>query len=106
MWIDSPPARCHPLVEDDDNGLAPDEDVTVELYPLRPDLTQSFLAWAGGDPLLVGGATAVLLPGTRPAKDRLVGLGDYAARRDGKVWAEPAGGIGQRYVLATTETRD
>ncbi len=106
MWIESPPATCHPLVENDDNGLAPDVDVVVELYPLRPDLIEPFLAWTDGQRDLVGGAVVVLLPGNRPALQRIVGLGDYAARRAGKVWAEPAAGIGQRYTLAATETRD
>ncbi|MDN5931548.1 MAG: hypothetical protein L0I24_10880 [Pseudonocardia sp.] len=99
MWIESPPAACHPLVEDGDGALIPDESTVVELYPLRPDLpVEAFLAWTGGEQLLVGGTTAVLLPGTRPAKDRLVGLGDYAARADGKVWAEKAAGIASRYT--------
>lgn len=104
MWIESPPAACHPLVGDGVD-LTPDLDVVVELYPLRPDLIPAFLAWTGGAQVLVGGATAVLLPGTRPAVQRIVGLGDYAARGDGKLWAEPAGGIAQRYVRAL-ETRD
>lgn len=102
MWIEQPPARAHPLVDDGTGALAAALDTVVELYPLRPDLPiEAFLAWTSGQQLLVGGTTTVLLPGTRPAAQRLVGLGDYAARDDrGRTWAEPAAGIAQRYALA------
>lgn len=100
MWIDQPPLRCHPLAANTDGTLAPDLGTAVELFPLRPDLVEQLVAWAGGEHLLVGGTSAVLLPGVRPVRARLVGLGDYAARSDGKVWAERAAGIAARYVPA------
>jgi|GEM_PF-4736393 len=91
MWIDSPPATCHPL---DEHG-APNTAVTVEVFPFRPDLVTACHAWAGGLLLTINGGPALLLPGAVG----VVGLGDYVVKAAGMPSAEPAAGFDQRYQL-------
>lgn len=94
--MDEWPRLFHPV----DDGVA-DAGVTVEVFQHQPGRTDALLAWAGGDApdvLLINGGPAVLLPGTRRAADRLVGLGDYAVREPGhSVKAEQADGFSQRF---------
>lgn len=95
--MDEWPRPFHPVADGE-----PDTDVTVEVFLHRPDLTDQLLAWAGGDAadvLLINGGPTILLPGTRRAADRLVGLGDYAVKEPGhSVKAEQADGFSQRFV--------
>lgn len=103
MWIEHPPARCHPLVADEADRLQPDTSRTVEVFPLRPDLVQEFVAWTGGEVLVVNGGQAVLFDG------QVAGLGDYAVRDADEAAhdharREPAGGFDQRYQLADPGT--
>lgn len=91
------PRTFHPLDEDGQ----PDQTRTVEVFLHRPDLTEALLAWTGGEQLVVNGGPAVLLPGTVPATQRLVGLGDFAARvGETKFRRELADGFATRYQPA------
>lgn len=103
MWIDQPPASCHPLVEDDRGKLAVDPDRTVLVFPLRADLVDEFAAWTGGEVLVVNGGQAVIFDG------QVAGLGDYAVRDAddhgelvGPARREQAAGFDQRYQLDST----
>lgn len=87
------PAHFHPVNDDGE----PDATRTVEVNQLRPDRVADFLAWSDGTELLLNGGPVVLLPGTRPAAQRLVGLGDFAVRDGDTVRAEPADGFYQRF---------
>lgn len=93
MFVERYPHPHHPVV----NG-EPDLDVTVEVFQHRPAETAALLAWAGGDEVMVNGGPAVVLPGTRPFTDRLVGLGDFVVR-DGRTSGRryPADGFHQRF---------
>lgn len=84
----------HPFRALDDIGQPTGD--AVEVHQLRPDLLDAFLTWSGGTPLLVNGGPAVLLPGTRPAAERVVGLGDFAVHTT-SWWAEPAAGFYNRF---------
>lgn len=92
MYLDTCPATLRPL---DADGRPRGR--TVEVFQLRPDLVAEFVAWSGGQQLLLNGGPVVLLPGTAPAASRLVGLGDYAVRDGDTLRAEPAAGFAQRY---------
>jgi hypothetical protein len=98
VFVQTFPHPFHPV---DDDGT-PDPDVTVEVFQVRPDTIAEFLAWSGADELgVVNGGPVFLLPGTRPAAERLCGLGDFAVRRDtGSVRSWPADGFYQRYQPA------
>lgn len=89
------PAQVHPVVDG-----APDTARTVEANQLRPDRVAEFLAWCGGQQLMLNGGPVVLLPGDDPPAGRLVGLGDFAVADGDTVRAEPAGGFWQRYQPA------
>jgi hypothetical protein len=70
---------------------------------MRPDLVAEFVAWSGGVAIgVINGGPVVLLPGSQPAGDRLVGLGDFAVRGPGEEYphAEAAAGFWQRYTPA------
>jgi hypothetical protein len=89
------PHPFNPLI----NG-EPDAEVTVQVFQHRPDLTAQLVDWCSGDRLTLNGGPVVLLPGTRPANQRLVGLGDFAVRA-GDTWrAEPASGFYSRWAPA------
>lgn len=95
--MDEWPRPFHPV-----NDGETDTGVVVEVFLHRPDLTNQLLVWAGGhadDVLLINGGPTVLLPGTRRASDRLVGLGDFAVKEPGhSVKAEQADGFSTRYL--------
>lgn len=93
-WVDTWPQQLQPL---DDDG-APDGEL-VEGYQLRPGELDAFLAWSGGEQLLINGGPAVLLPGTVRSISRLVGLGDFAIRHGNHMHAVAAAGFWQRYAL-------
>lgn len=85
---------------DADGQLIPDGE-PLELFLHRPDLTEDLLAWSGGTVLTLNGGPVILLPGTAPAGQRLVGLGDHALRSaSGQLRAEPADGFATRYQPA------
>lgn len=89
-YIESWPAEIRDLTD-------PTRPLTA--HQLRPDLTDAFTSWSGGEQLVVNGGPAVLLPGDDPTSPRLVGLGDLAVRdHTGRTWAEPAAGFWQRYT--------
>lgn len=53
---------------------------------MRPDLIDALIDWSGGDVVgVLNGGPLVLLPGTRPAAQRMVGLGDFAVKA-GESW--------------------
>lgn len=95
-FVETWPHPHHPVTDGE-----PDVPVTVEVFQLRPDLVAEFLGWSGGEELFVNGGPAVLLPGSRRAADRIVGLGDYAVQDQmGRFTAEPAAGWANRYIPA------
>lgn len=110
MWIDAPPAVCHPLVEQDpdpDTGqprpVVPDLEVSVDVFPLRPDLLDACAAWIGGLVVHVNQLPAVLLPGGQG----VAGLGDYVVRYgNGAVTRELPGGFDQRFAIAPTSPEE
>lgn len=69
----------------------------VEVFQLRPDLVDEFVAWSDGALLQINGGPAVLLPGRAPAKNRFAGLGDFAVLAGTSFHAEPAAGFYARY---------
>lgn len=102
MSVSSWPHPFHPAEVDATGAVVADEAVTVEVFQHRPDLTDQLVAWSGGELLVVNGGPVVLLPGSRRAAQRLVGLGDYAVRDGDTVTAEEAAGFYQRFVAAET----
>lgn len=89
------PRPFHPVIDGE-----VDLGVTVEVYQHLPGQTAEFVADTDGDELFLNGGPVVLLPGTRKAADRLVGLGDYAAKTGSSWRAEPADGFFARYLRA------
>jgi len=98
MWIESPPARCHPLVEASPDsgttGLIADLQVTVTIFPFRADLVEECAAWCGGTVAFVNGAPALIVDGA------VASLGDYVVEEDGAYLPDRPGGFDQRYLLA------
>ena len=86
----------HPFRELDSDGQPDGE--PVEVFQLRPDLVATFVAWSEGALLHINGGPAVLLPGRSSARNRLVGLGDFAVLAGTSLHAEPAAGFYTRYT--------
>jgi hypothetical protein len=111
-FIEHWPAELYPLVPDPDADpgggtvpLVPDIEHVVEGHQLRPDLLQEFVEWSGGMVIgVINGGPVVLLPGTRPAGQRIAGLGDFAVRGEDEQYprAELASGFWQRYTPASS----
>lgn len=87
------PRPYHPVLPD--HTL--DTSRVVDLYVHMVSNTQSLAQWCGGEVAFVSGGPVVVVPGDRPAVERMCGLGDFVAR-DGDQWhTEVADGLYQRY---------
>lgn len=75
---------------------------TVQLYPHQPGGLDQLRDWCGGgDTAFVNGGPVLIVPGTGPCAQRLVGLGDVAvADGDHPLRAVPGGEISARYSPA------
>lgn len=85
----------------DDNSEV-DTSQTVWIYPHIAGQTEALAEWAGSEQtLFVNGGPVVVLPGSRPIPERLVGL-DQVAVSDGvhSIKAMDGGLIGSRYRRA------
>lgn len=93
----------HPASPDSDgDGLDTDTTETVEVAQFVSGDMDGFLELTGGTLIgVVNGGPLVLLPSTRPAAERLVGLGDFAVRRGASVTGRRADGFYQRFQPTT-----